>query len=48
MQRHVIELPMKAISAFCRTQPILHLSLFGSILRADSDVDIARVIYEKE
>jgi predicted nucleotidyltransferase len=44
MHSHVIELPIAEIQAYCETQPIQRLSLFGSVLRADyspkSDVDI--------
>lgn len=44
MQSHVIELPIEEIQAYCETQPIERLSLFGSVLREDftpeSDVDM--------
>lgn len=44
MHSHVIELPIVEIQAYCTTQPIQRLSLFGSVLREDyspkSDVDI--------
>lgn len=39
-----IKLPVKEIRAYCATQPIRRLSLFGSALRdelrADSDIDL--------
>lgn len=39
-----IALPIEEISAYCRTQPIQRLSVFGSVLRQDfspqSDVDL--------
>lgn len=39
-----ITLPLEEIQVYCRTQPIVRLSLFGSVIRDDftseSDVDI--------
>ena len=43
-QETTIELPLEAIRAYCETQPIRRLSLFGSALhgrlRPDSDIDL--------
>jgi predicted nucleotidyltransferase len=44
MTRHGIQIPLERIEAFCRTNGIRRLALFGSILRDDfrpeSDVDV--------
>ena len=44
MTRHGIEIPREKIEAFCRTNGIRRLALFGSILRNDfrteSDIDV--------
>ena len=46
-----INLPLKAICAFCERHPIKHLSLFGSALRGElgpeSDIDLL-VEYEPD